>query len=112
MTINVFCDKIIGMDCQNLCKSLIDAVEPVAKSIVAPVAYLEISVSADFKDKIDCITDCFKKSKWDTELSSADLMVHEDAQLPDSTIKLVQLVEFEDDSRRSAVHKMNKIISL
>ena len=100
------------MDCQNLCKSLIEAAVPVAKSIAAPIAYLEISVSADLKDNIDSLIECFKKSKWDTELSSADLMVHEDAGLPDSTIKLVHLVEFEDDSRRSTVHQMNKIISL
>ncbi|MCR5172934.1 MAG: hypothetical protein K6B73_08720 [Treponema sp.] len=99
------------MDCQNLCKSLIEAALPVAKSIAAPIAYLEISVSSDLKDRIESITECFKKSKWDTELSSADLMVQEDAQLPDSTIKIVQLVEFEDDSRRSSVHQMDKIIS-
>lgn len=100
------------MDCQNLCKSLIEAALPVAKSIAAPIAYLEISVSADLKDNIDSLIECFKKSKWDTELSSADLIVHEDVGLPDSIIKLVQLVEFEDDSRRSSVHQMDKIISL
>ena len=100
------------MDCQNLCKSLIEAALPVAKSIAAPIAYLEISVSADLKDNIDSLIECFKKSKWDTELSSADLIVHEDVGLPDSTIELVQLVEFEDDSRRSSVHQMDKIISL
>ena len=100
------------MDCQNLCKSLIEAALPVAKSIAAPIAYLEISVSADLKDNIDSLIECFKKSKWDTELSSADLIVHEDVGLPDSTIELVQLVEFEDDSRRSSVHQMDQIISL
>ena len=100
------------MDFDLTCESIFQSIFPVAKSVAAPIAYIEIAFSPELSCCKNKIHDYFKKISWDTELSSSDICVKEDPTLEKSTIKIVRLVEFADDEGNEGVHEINKIIKV
>ncbi len=85
------------MEIKTVCQDIYDSVIKSAEKIQAPVAYITLNISKDFPFTNEQIIQEFDKFKWNTGLSTADLIVEIDASLESNSYKVIEIQQFKDD---------------
>lgn len=83
-----------------ICRKIFDAVCEISEKIESPVAYINLTVGKNFAFKDEDFFDCFKKMKWDSQISASDLVIkHGDDS--DFLVRIEEIVEFMDENGQS-----------
>ena len=91
------------MDIQEICKKIFELALVYAEKVKAPVAYINVETGADFGYNDNALWEAFNKLRWDTALSSAELMIVRKPSSGDfgNSLRVVSITTFEDDSGNS-----------
>lgn len=101
------------MDIQNICKRIYELVLDYAEKTNAPVAYVNVEAGFDFEYDDNALWETFNKIRWDTALSSADLMIERKPACgkKDASLRVVSITTFEDESGDSPeIHVENGLV--
>ena len=99
------------MDISSIAQKIFDAALPVAQSIDAPTAYVNVVAGADVPFTSKELWEAFNKKRWDTPLSSAELkiscMIKTGDDEIDKKLAVVSISEFEDETGLNRVHNIS-----
>ncbi|NLK45217.1 MAG: hypothetical protein GX297_00955 [Treponema sp.] len=86
------------MNAEDISRKIHRQILPLSTENLPPVAYICIEVGNNFQFSDDDIRKAFDKIKWDTELSSAELLVlrKPKSNIPDSSVILGGFSFFDD----------------
>ncbi len=73
----------------------------------SPVAYIHIKAGSKLPFSTADLIKVFDKLKWDTPLSTADLEVTSDDNVPDNELIITGVEKFIDDSGKAAVYPVS-----
>lgn len=94
------------MNEKEICDKVYDLVMPYVAKIEAPIAYVNMDISADSALSREKLKEAFEKVRWDTELSAADLFVEHNKRgiFPHNrAARLLSIICFEDENGRALV---------
>ena len=94
----LFLPIIRNMDIQSIYKHIHDVVVSALPDDSYPLAYINICVGKNFPFSNDEINDGFKKLKWDSDISTADLNIIRSTEMEDNALEVTSMNEFVDDS--------------
>lgn len=94
----------ISMTAEEICKKIFDIVLPYAEKMSAPVSYINIEAGCNVLLSDDELWEAFNKFKWDTVLSSAELMIIRKpwSKATERNLRVISITPFEDDEGISA----------
>ncbi len=92
------------MDLAELFKKVYDVVLNITTGSLAPVAYISVRLGNNFPYPDDMIYRYFKKLKWNTLLSAADLTLIHDSSEPETFVRIEEISEFMDDEGNCKVY--------
>lgn len=94
-------DKVyhISMTAEEISQKIFDIALPYAKEMSAPVSYINVEAGCNVPVSDDELWNAFNKLKWDTVLSSAELMIIRKpyASGTQKSLRVVSITPFEDD---------------
>lgn len=87
------------MTAEEICHKIYDIALPYAQKMSAPVSYINVQAGCNYPVSDDELWNAFNKIKWDTVLSSAELMIIRKpyAAGTEKTLRVVSITPFEDD---------------
>lgn len=94
MDLNSICKEIYTFTCRSSCGA------------ETPVAYIFVKVGKDFKFKDSDLIQIFDKMKWNSPISTADLVVEHDSAM-EELFKVTEIQGFVDDEGREKVYKVD-----
>lgn len=86
------------MDINSIYKHIYNVVVSTLPEGSYPLAYINICVGKNFPFSDREIDDEFKKCKWDSDISTADLIIIRSASASDNELEVTSMNEFVDDS--------------
>ncbi|MCR4712951.1 MAG: hypothetical protein K5751_01065 [Treponemataceae bacterium] len=91
------------MDIQNICTRVYELVLAYAEKNKAPIAYVNVEAGFDFEYDDSVLWETFNKIRWDTVLSSAELMISRKRSdgTKDESLRVVSISTFEEDNGES-----------
>ncbi len=89
------------MDLNHICRIIFDVVCEVTKNFEAPVAYINVTAGKKFGYSDEEFVKCFGTIKWDSPLSSADIVIKHDDAESDFILRIDGISEFMDESGNS-----------
>lgn len=96
-------------------KSIYDHIHKAALSCIPsnsyPLAYINICVGKNFPFSDEEIQETFKKMKWDSDISTADLNIIRSSSHSDSVVEVTSVNEFIDDSGEGKTYFPDETIS-
>lgn len=92
------------MTAEEICQKIFDIALPYAEKMSAPVSYINVEAGCNVPVSDDDLWEAFNKLKWDTVLSSAELMIIRKPYSPgtEKSLRVVSITPFEDDEGISA----------
>lgn len=93
-----------NMTAQEICQKIFDIALPYAQGMSAPVSYINVEAGCNYPIGDDELWETFNKIKWDTVLSSAELMIIRKPYSAgtEKNLRVVSITPFEDDESFSA----------
>lgn len=92
------------MTAEEICKKIFDIALPYAQKMSAPVSYINVEAGCNVPVSDEELWDAFNKIKWDTALSSAELMIIRKpySRGTGNNLRVTSIIPFEDDEGGSA----------
>ena len=84
------------MDLKNICERIREISEKAAGGASAPVAYINVRVGRKFAFSEAEFSEAFRRAKWDTAISSADIVISRDDSL-DCLVRIDERTDFFDE---------------
>lgn len=87
------------MTAEEICRKIYDIALPYAQKMSAPVSYINVQAGCNYPVSDDELWNAFNKIKWDTVLSSAELMIIRKPYTAGNNkqLRVVSITPFEDD---------------
>ena len=86
------------MDLEHIYKHIYNASVSCLPDDCYPIAYINICVGKHFPYTDEQIDEAFRKFRWDSAISSADLNIIRSESMDDFSLEVTSLNEFLDDS--------------
>ena len=93
MNVHSICKEIYTFTCRACCGCEI------------PVAYIVVRLGSEFKFNDSDLISEFDKMKWNSPISTADLILEHDEKLPE-IFKIKEIRGFEDDLGNEKIYKV------
>lgn len=93
------------MNLDDICKEIFNETLDIASRTETPVAYVCVKVGKDFCFNDADLLEAFKKIKWDSPVSTADLVLEHDEKLS-RVYKIHEIRCFIDDMGREQVFSL------
>lgn len=93
------------MDLNSICKEIYNFVCRATCGAESPVAYVVVKVGAGFSFSDSDLIQAFDKMKWNSPISSADLVVKHDSKMAE-IFKVVEIQGFMDDDGKEKIYKV------
>lgn len=93
------------MDVHSICKEIYTFTCRACCGCETPVAYISVKLGAEFKFSDSDLISEFDKMKWNSPISTADLILEHDEKLPE-IFKIKEIRGFEDDSGYEKIYKV------
>lgn len=92
------------MTAEEICQKIYEIALPYAEKMSAPVSYINVEAGCNYPVSDDELWNAFNKIKWDTVLSSAELMIIRKPYTAGNNkqFRVVSITPFEDDEGVSA----------
>lgn len=92
------------MTAEEICQKIYEIALPYAEKMSAPVSYINVEAGCNYPVSDDELWNAFNKIKWDTVLSSAELMIIRKPYTAGNNkqLRVVSITPFEDDEGVSA----------
>ena len=87
-----------SMDTYSIFRHIHDVAVSALPAGAYPLAYINICVGKRFPFSDEEIDDAFKKLKWNSAISTADLNIIRSSSAGDDTLEVTSMNEFVDDS--------------
>lgn len=94
------------MDLDSICKEIYTFTCRSSCGAETPVAYIFVKVGNGFKFKDSDLIQAFDKMKWNSPISSADLVVEHDGNM-EELFKITEIRGFVDDEGWEVVYKVD-----
>lgn len=87
------------MTAEEICQKIFDIALPYAQKMSAPISYINVEAGCNIPVSDEELWEAFNKLKWDTVLSSAELMIIRKpwSQGTEKKLRVVSVTPFEDD---------------
>lgn len=94
-----------NMDLNSICKEIYTFVCRATCGAESPVAYVIVKVGPEFSFKDSDLIQVFDKMKWNSPISSADLVIEHDSGLQ-KIFKVAEIQGFIDDDGHEKIYKV------
>lgn len=97
-----------SMTAEEISQKIFDIALPYAQKMSAPVSYINVEAGCNIPLSDDELWDAFNRLKWDTVLSSAELMIIRKPYSPgtEKKLRVVSITPFEDDEGITAPQRV------
>lgn len=87
------------MTAEEICQKIFDIALPYAQKMSAPISYINVEAGCNIPVSDEELWEAFNKLKWDTVLSSAELMIIRKpwSAGTEKKLRVVSITPFEDD---------------
>lgn len=87
------------MTAEEICRKIFDIALPYAQKMSAPVSYINVEAGCNVPVSDDELWNAFNMIKWDTVLSSAELMIIRKpySSATEKILRVMSITPFEDD---------------
>jgi len=93
------------MDLKNICQHIYFAVVSAIGECKSPIAYINVRLGKRFPYSDDELNEAFKKAKWDTVISSADLNIYRDDTI-DCLLQIEEISDFYDEDGKCDIFRV------
>ena len=93
------------MDLNLICRHIYYSVISTSKKASAPIAYITLRAGKNFPFTDAEIDEYFNRIKWNTSISTADLVILRDKKLTENYIEVEEIAEFIDDEGNGSSYR-------